>query len=103
MYNNQDFNYPSYLKKAGAWPINAGLFFLYNTIVNIFLGILVSIIFTARGVNDTSVIFEKTKWLGFIGIILTLGITILFRKSFYILKKTLEQVEIPFTEDKKEE
>jgi hypothetical protein len=103
MQNNQDFNYPSYLKQAGAWPINMGLFFLYNTIINIFLGILVSIIFTARGITDTTTILEKTKWLGLIGIILTLGITILFKKLFYVLKKIPEQTVIPFEEEERKE
>ncbi len=103
MHNNQDFNYPTYLQKAGAWPVNMGLFFLYNTIINIFLGILVSVVFTARGVTETAVILERTKWLGLIGIVLTLGITILFKKSFYVLKKIPEQTEIPFEEDEKKE
>lgn len=86
MKKDYDIHYPSYIKRLGTWPLNFGLFFLYNTIVNIVLSILAAIIFTSRGVTDTAVVVQKTQGLAVIGIILTLGITLIFQRRFYVHK-----------------
>jgi hypothetical protein len=75
--------FPFLLRKLGLWPLNVGLFFLYNTIINIVISIVAAVIFTRAGTTDAATIANKTEGIAIIGILLTLGLTIIFKKQFY--------------------
>ena len=78
--------YPFLVRKLGVWPLNIGLFFLYNTIINIIISFVAAIIFTRSGMTDAVVIANKTEGIAFIGLLLTLGLTIIFKRQFYASK-----------------
>jgi len=86
MKKDYDIRYPSYIARLGTWPLNFGLFFLYDTIVNLGLSLLAAAFYTARGITDPNIVVEKTQGLAIIGLLLTLGITLIFTNKFYVHK-----------------
>jgi hypothetical protein len=106
MQNNPNKNavFPELLKRLGVWPFNVGLFFLYNNVVTILVVMVTSALLARNAAMSQQLIAEKIQGASFIATLLTLGLTFLYRRTFYITYELTHDVQKEeSTEDKSEE
>lgn len=82
-------SYPEFVNRLGVWPINIGLFFLYSNVVSVVVIFLISLKPDST-ILSPEVVAEKVNGISMICIILTLGLTILYKRKFYLFRDVIE-------------
>ncbi len=82
-------SYPKFVNRIGVWPINIGLFFLYSNVVSVVAIFLISLKPNST-ILSPEVVAEKVNGISMICIILTLGLTMLYKRKFYLFRDLVE-------------
>lgn len=82
--------YPAFIKKTGLWPINISLFLFYSNIVSILAMLFITLTSNSTALSNPAELAEKVNGVSMISAVLTLGLTIIYKRKFYLFKETVE-------------
>ncbi len=80
--------YPSFINKTGVWPINISLFLFYSNVVSIIAMMFVAFTTDSSALSDPGNLAEKVNGVSMISAVLTLGLTIIYKRKFYLFRDT---------------